>query len=1166
MTIEFKKFSELRKEYLADAEGNVPEYSPLNYKNLDDDQLKQLQKTSIIRKYTLEAYAKQAGLVLDPQWSQYSYEEILQMEDNGVLIPKEILEIAHSLQEEDATTYEIEMNEAEQQQALEDQNQTQQEDDTATKKASFFELVGKAAAQIDKCEEKEEQINQKIKDLTPTANETQTLKDKFLNRQKDALAKLLDAAKEWKELKKKADNGKELTPFEQRRFEELSKHFDSENQENEQLGKNVKSELDEITKSLREIDALTQKGEQIGIDTKNVGNELKDSTSKANFKQTRKIVSRQYGPLGAFIAMAKGKKLASEAVSVGGNTENHANDTQISLNEIATILDISKPLSTAEPQKQEALNADTSQAVNKQEIQSGTDDTKNQAEELDSNTLHQEDKLQTTKSNFQSALAVPADGTASGATGEAAPTEGEINSTKVTNSKSKNKKKEEEPEINKGNAKKEAKSGQKAVDNIKKETKEGDKESQTFKKEGEKDEKELQKEEKALLKKIKKDIKQMNRIEKETEKIEKQTEQMIIQYEELNTQNDELVEQAKTQQQNPQAAQTQPKAQDNQKSGGVTGMSISSGSGQQQNGGIEEKIQKIEENNKTINVVGAQFKINNRKIDKNQTTVKKLGKTIKKSNKTYQKTTKLREKKANERVKAEEEKQAKLQKKIAIVGMFENIFGMTTAIGTALTCWPPTVPAGNILINIGVSGTIKCGLTKTIIYAANGMLAQALMTLGTTIISAATAMTGTSGAAQNALGRVTATLQVINSAAKIGSSVREIQGKDPGMLLGSISAITGAASAITGGIQNLSNLGGSALKQASTIASVSGNMISSTSQMISQGRQWAGKDGETALTKIMGFIGTGLSTAGALGQLGTKIQDKRALAKGQKDFQKSQNDKQAAFKEKMASETANREQQSQKQAQAQLAESTAPQQEAQPQVKKTNIVSSRSYMGDGPAPVSEDPHAYDGFKQNPKTNIVSSRSYMGDGPDPISQDPNAYAGFNQSPKTDIVTSTSGTMPGKNSQQTPAVKTANATGELKPTNTEALTGELQGPSDAPIQEAAAAPNVQQLSANAKTQMNEQFGNEPIFTNNTNKSSTFDAVMQGVGSALTVAGQLLNSNDNSNKEEEKAKNTNYKRHKINTRYIRKITKQNEAQRLAFSKSYSQSNSGGFNQKRR
>lgn len=51
----------------------------------------------------------------------------------------------------------------------------------------------------------------------------------------------------------------------------------------------------------------------------------------------------------------------------------------------------------------------------------------------------------------------------------------------------------------------------------------------------------------------------------------------------------------------------------------------------------------------------------------------------------------------------------------------------------------------------------------------------------------------------------------------------------------------------------------------------------------------------------------------------------------------------------MASETANREQQSQKQAQTQLAESTAPQQEAQPQVKKTNIVfHQRSYMGDGP--------------------------------------------------------------------------------------------------------------------------------------------------------------------------------------------------------------------------
>lgn len=1157
MAMEIKKISELRADYLADEEGNLPERKVMDGLGLSDEQYKNFKKTSIIRNATLEAFAKARGLVLDPVWSQYSYEEILQMEDNGVLIPKEILDIAHSLQEDDTTTYELEINEAEQQQALEDQNQIQQEDETSTKKASFFELIGKASAQINKCEEKETQINESIKDLTPVANETQTLKDKFLSKQKSALAKLLETAKEWKELKKKVDDGKELSPLEKRRFEELSKHFDTEHQETEALSKNVKNEIDEIAKSLREIDSLAQKGEIIGQDTKNVGNELKDATSKANFKTTKKTVSRQYGPLAAFVVMAKGKKLASEAVSVGGNTENFSNDTQISLNEIASILDISKPLSIAEPQNKDELENNNSEAQNKQdEMQSGTDDTNIKAETLKSDTEQQDNNLTTASSNFQSAVSVPADGTVSGATGEAAPTAGENANTKITSSKPKNKKKEEEPEVNEGNAKKEGKSGQKTVDNIKKQTKEGHKESQDIKKDEEKDEKELEKQEKVLMKKIKKEIKQMNRIAKETEKIEKQTEQMIIQYEELNAQNDELVDEALAQQQNPQSPAAQQKGQDKQngqKASGITGMSVSSGNGQQQNGGIEEKIEKIEQNNATINVVGAQFKINNRKIDKNRATVTKLGKTIKKDNKRFQKTTKIKDQKAKDRVKAEQEKQAKLQKKVAVVGLLESVFGIVTSVGTAMTCWPPTSAAGTVLIKVGTYGTLSCGVTKAAIYAANGMLTQALMTLGTTIVSAATALTGTSGAAQNALGRVTATLQVVNSAAKVGSSIREVQGKDPGMLLGSISAVTGLASAVTGGIQNLGELGGSALKQTSTLASVSGNIISSTGQMISQGRQWAGKDGDTALTKMMSYIGTGLSTAGALGQLGTKIQDKKAMAKGQKEFQKSQNEKQAAFKEKMAGETATRDQQTQKQAQAKLAETATPE---QPQVKKTNIVSSRSYIGDGPSPISEDPHAFDGFKQNPKTNIVTSRS----GNAPISRDANPYAGFNQNPNSNIVTSTSGTMPGNNS----------AKSELKPTNTEALTGELQGPSDKPIQDAASTQvNTAQLSADAKVQMNEQFGSEPIITaNNTtnNKPNKFESVMQGLGTAANLAGQLMQSKGTEQKEDNKAKNTTKIKGKTDYRRFKRHKKISDAQRIAFSRGYSQSNSGGFSQNRR
>ena len=64
-----------------------------------------INKANIMTKYNIEAYAKKNGLVLDPVWSQYSAEEILQMVDNGVNIPQEIVDIAQAIQQQTATNY-----------------------------------------------------------------------------------------------------------------------------------------------------------------------------------------------------------------------------------------------------------------------------------------------------------------------------------------------------------------------------------------------------------------------------------------------------------------------------------------------------------------------------------------------------------------------------------------------------------------------------------------------------------------------------------------------------------------------------------------------------------------------------------------------------------------------------------------------------------------------------------------------------------------------------------------------------------------------------------------------------------------------------------------------------------------------------------------------------
>lgn len=56
--------------------------------------------------YMNSVYDK-SGKPVDTEWAQYTYEEILQMEDNGVLIPDEYLEWAHSMQSSNVAEYEL---------------------------------------------------------------------------------------------------------------------------------------------------------------------------------------------------------------------------------------------------------------------------------------------------------------------------------------------------------------------------------------------------------------------------------------------------------------------------------------------------------------------------------------------------------------------------------------------------------------------------------------------------------------------------------------------------------------------------------------------------------------------------------------------------------------------------------------------------------------------------------------------------------------------------------------------------------------------------------------------------------------------------------------------------------------------------------------------------
>lgn len=455
------------------------------------------------------------------------------------------------------------------------------------------------------------------------------------------------------------------------------------------------------------------------------------------------------------------------------------------------------------------------------------------------------------------------------------------------------------PEINKSNAKSEAKNADKSLGGIKSDTEKGRKESEDIKKDEEKSEKQLSKEAKTLAKRMTKEAKEMEKLQKETEKIQKKQEQILAEFEQLTIQNDQLMveAQAAAAKQNAQQQKANNQNQQGQNTGVLGSNSFNAG----QNSAVTEKVSTIEFNNQRINELGIQFTSNNRVVTRNQTKILKTQKYLKTSGKKFEKVVKLRDKKANERVKAEQEKQAELQKKISFVGIFEKVFQVVSALGSALALIPFTAALGTILVKIGIAGTLFCGIVKAGILAANGMLDQALMTLGMSIATAALSWAG-AGSVGSAMSKgltiATTALNVISSAASLGASVQEFKGKDAG-ILGSIATVAAAASAITGAVNTIGGTFGKAAEQAgkqvsnlskiSTVAMQSGNIVSNTGQMISQVREWNGKEGDNKLSNILGMVGMGLTLAGTAGSLADRGISKHKQKQAAKNSSKTGN-------------------------------------------------------------------------------------------------------------------------------------------------------------------------------------------------------------------------------------------------------------------------------------
>lgn len=292
-------------------------------------------KAYIDMKYTIEGYAKEKGIILDPVWSQYSAEEIMRMKNNGVNIPQDIVDIASSILETTATNYESNGEEAEE---AEDSTET-------TEKEPFLELIPKAEKKIEKCNENNDKINAEIESILPEKQKQERNLAEKMKDQRNSLEEYEKQIREWRTLQDKVNNGEALSDTEAKRYAEITGILEDRKSDSEdfQIDKN------EIAKSLNQINILALIGDKLAEETIEIGDTLADYTSKTNYKTTKKTATQEVGLLRSIIAMANGKTLAKEATKIGNDTKDYSDETTNSVNDIASLLGVENSITTTAP-------------------------------------------------------------------------------------------------------------------------------------------------------------------------------------------------------------------------------------------------------------------------------------------------------------------------------------------------------------------------------------------------------------------------------------------------------------------------------------------------------------------------------------------------------------------------------------------------------------------------------------------------------------------------------------------------------------------------------------------------------------------------------------------------------------------------------------------------
>lgn len=313
--------------------------------------------------------------VQDPNWQGYSYEEIIQMENNGVKIPQEVLLWAHAQQESDIVSYEVIESEA-----LNDDNTSTGEISNSSDINALLKNAQIYTVKSTSAQKTAEEDAEKYSELSTQAKKIQS---ENKNTYKDELEKISKLTKEWKQLDTKNKNGT-LNSSEKNRYNELSKTINSENNNNnkKEVAFNEK-ELDELLSSMSGLSEKTTENIKIADETIQASEALSNKIKTYNTQQQKYTVQGviSSGPLDSPISETNSFSIESVSMEAGKNLENQSNETDAILTEDSNleVKEFAKEYSRKAKEAVKSSNNSTSKSNN--ETDTTTSETETKTEE-----------------------------------------------------------------------------------------------------------------------------------------------------------------------------------------------------------------------------------------------------------------------------------------------------------------------------------------------------------------------------------------------------------------------------------------------------------------------------------------------------------------------------------------------------------------------------------------------------------------------------------------------------------------------------------------------------------------------------------------------------------------------------------------------------------------